>query len=138
MHAFTKEWIDALAEALKNDEIYQKKAKGFDSSYQFIVEPVPEKGVTEQRACGLNLPQCDETWEGIRPNTDYVMTASYEIFYKIMTGEMGATWAITTRKAKVKGNLAKLLKYTGAINRYVEVLGQIETDFEGDFRNRND
>ena len=133
MLVFTKEWIDELAEALKNDEIYQKKAEGFDSSYQFVVEPVPEKGVTEQRACGLNLPQCDETWEGIRPNTDYVMTASYEVFYNIMTGKMGATRAITTRKAKVKGNLAKLLKYTGAINRYVEVLGQVEADFEGDF-----
>lgn len=133
MYVFTKEWIDKLAEALKRDEIYQTKAKGFDSSYQFIVEPVPEKGVTEQRACGLNLPQCDETWEGIRSNTDYVMTASYEIFYDIMTGKIGATWAITTRKAKVKGNLAKLLKYTGAINRYVEVLGQVEGDFEGDF-----
>ena len=43
MYVFTKEWIDALAEALKADETYQKKAKGFDSSYQFIVEPVPER-----------------------------------------------------------------------------------------------
>ncbi|MBW2443146.1 MAG: SCP2 sterol-binding domain-containing protein [Deltaproteobacteria bacterium] len=133
MYVFSKEWIDKLAEALKNDEIYQKKAKGFDSSYQFVVEPVPAKGVTEQRACGLNLPQCDETWEGMRPNTDYVMTASYETYYDIMAGKIGATWAITTRKAKVKGNLAKLLKYTAAINRYVEVLGQVGGEFEGDF-----
>ena len=133
MYVFSEEWIDKLAEALKNDEIYQKKAKGFDSSYQFVVEPVPAKGVTEQRACGLNLPQCDETWEGMRPNTDYVMTASYETYYDIMAGKIGATWAITTRKAKVKGNLAKLLKYTAAINRYVEVLGQVGGEFEGDF-----
>ncbi len=133
MLVFTKEWIDALAKALKNDEVYQQKAKGFDSTYQFIIEPVPEKGVTAQRACGLNLPQCDETWEGIRPDTDFVMTASYEVFHQIMTGKMGATWAITTRKAKVKGNLAKLLKYTGAINRYVEVLGQVKGEFEGEF-----
>ena len=133
MYVFSKEWIDKLAEALKNDEIHQKKAKGFDSSYQFVVEPVPEKGVTGQRACGLNLPQCDETWEGVRPNTDYTMTASYETYYDIMTGKIGATWAITTRKAKVKGNLAKLLKYTAAINRYVEVLGQVGGKFEGDF-----
>ena len=137
MHVFTKQWIDNLAEALRNDEIYQTKAKGFDSSYQFVIEPVPEKGVIELRACGLNLPQCDETWEGIRPNTDYVMTASYEVFYNIITGKIGATWAITTRKARVKGNLAKLLKYTGAINRYVEVLGQVEGDFEGDFAKDN-
>ncbi len=133
MVVFTKEWIDALAEALKTDEIYQNKARGFDSTYQFIVEPVPGKGVPQQRACGLKLPQCDETWEGIRADSDFVMTAPYDVFYQIMTGKMGATWAITTRKAKVKGNLAKLLKYTGAINRYVEVLGQVKADFEGEF-----
>lgn len=133
MYVLTKEWIDVLAEALKADELYQRKAVGFDSSFQFIVEAAPEKGVPEQRACGVNLPQCDETWEGIRPNTDYVMSGPYETFYKIMTGKMGAVMAITTRKVKMKGNLAKLLKYTGAINRYVELLGQVEGDFEGDF-----
>jgi putative sterol carrier protein len=133
MHPFTKEWVDALAEALKRDQVYQEKAKGFDSSYQFVVEPVPERGVTERRACGLNLPQCDETWEGERPDSDYVMTASYDVFHKIMTGQIGATWAMTTRKAKLKGNMAKLLRYTGAINRYVEILGQMDTEFEGDY-----
>ncbi len=133
MLAFTKDWVDALADALKKDEVYQEKAKGFDSYYQFVVEPVPEQGVTEQRACGLKLPQCDETWEGVRPDSDFVMTASYDVFHKIMTGQIGATWAITTRKAKVKGNMAKLLRYTGAINRYVEVLGQVDTEFEGKY-----
>lgn len=135
MYAFTKGWIDALAETLRNDEQYQQKAKGFDSSFQFIAEAAPEKGVPDQRACGLNLPQCDENWEGIRPGTDYIMSGPYQIFHKIMIGKMSPVMAITTRKVKVKGNLAKLLKYTGATNRFVEVLGQIETEFEGDFVN---
>jgi putative sterol carrier protein len=134
MYVFTKEWIDALAEALKNDETYQNKAKGFDSTYQFVVEPVPDKGITETKAYGLKLPQCDETWEGIRSDADYTMTASYEVFHKITKGKMGAVMAISTRKAKVKGNLAKLLKYTGAINRFVEVMQTMPIEFEGDFK----
>ncbi|UCF83572.1 MAG: SCP2 sterol-binding domain-containing protein [Desulfobacteraceae bacterium] len=133
MYAFTKEWISALAEALKRDEEYQHKAKGFDSSFQFVAEPVPEKGVPDQRACGLNLPQCDDNWEGIRSGTDYMMSGPYEIFHKIIKKKMSAVMAITTGKVKVKGNLGKLLKYIGATNRFVQVLGQIETEFEGDF-----
>jgi putative sterol carrier protein len=68
----------------------KKKAKGFDSYYQLIAEPDPSKGVTEQRAAGLLLPQATETWEGIREDADYTMTAPYEVFYKIFTGKLGA------------------------------------------------
>lgn len=39
MLVFTREWVEALAAALKEDDLYQQKAKGFDSSYPFIVEP---------------------------------------------------------------------------------------------------
>ena len=49
------------------------------------------------------------------------MTAPYEVFYNIFIGKSSAVKVIATCKARVKGNLAKLLKYTGAINRFVEV-----------------
>ena len=132
--AFTKEWIDGVAQILRNDELYQQKAKGFDSSFQIVVKASPKEGVPQGKSIGLNLPACDETWEGVRPNADYVMTGPYKILHAILNGKMGATMAITTRKVKIQGNLAKLLKYTGAINRFVEALGELETEFEGDFK----
>lgn len=131
MLVFTQEWIDALAAALKADEMYQQKAKGFDSSFQFIVEPSAKLGITESRACGLNLPQCDETWEGVREEVDYTMSAPYDVFFDIITGKASAVRVIATRKARIRGNLAKLLKYTGAINRFVEVMQSLPGEFEG-------
>ncbi len=131
MLVFTQEWIDALAAALKEDEVYQQKAKGFDSYYQFIVEPSAKLGVTESRACGLNLPQCDETWEGVRDDADYTMSAPYDVFIDVITGKASAVRVIATRKARVRGNLAKLLKYTGAINRFVAVMQSLPGEFEG-------
>ena len=133
MLAFSKEWIDALAEILKKDEIYQKKASGFDSSYQFVVQADPKKGIPADLACGLNLPQCDQTWIGIRKNTDYDMTAPIAVFHKIIRGKLGAVLAITTRKARIQGNLARLLKYNGAINRFNQILQEIKTEFPGDY-----
>jgi len=134
MYVFSEEWIYALADLLKNDEVYQQKAKDFDSSFQFVVKANPARGVQNDLACGVNLPQCDKIWAGIQPNTDYVMSGPYETFHKILKGKMGAVMAITTRKVKVQGNLAKLLKFTGAINRFVELLGQVDSEFEGDFK----
>ena len=133
MKFMTKEWVDVLAEQLKLDDKYQKKAKGFDSYYQIIATPSPEKGVTEQKACGLFLPTATETWEGIRDDADYTMTAPYEVYYKIFTGELGAMLAITSGKAKIKGNFPKMLKYTGGTNMFVGIMKKMETDFEGDF-----
>ena len=134
MLAFTKEWIDGVAAILKNDEVYQQKAEGFNSSFQFIVKASPKQGVLEQRTCGINLPQCDEIWEGIHEDTDYLMSGPYKTFHSVLKGEMGAIMAITTRKVKIQGNLARLLKFTGAINRFVEALGEIDCEFEGDFK----
>ncbi|MBU1671240.1 MAG: SCP2 sterol-binding domain-containing protein [Actinobacteria bacterium] len=133
MKAFSREWIDTLAEKLKNDEEYQKAAVGFDAVFQFIVEPEPDRGIAERREVGIVLPTCDETWEGLRDDANYVMSGRYGVYVDVLTGAMGATKAITMRKLKVKGNLANLLKYKRAIDRYVEVLGEVESEFEGDY-----
>lgn len=133
MLVFTKEWIAALAAGLRDNEKYQKNAKGFDSTFQFVAEAVPQKGVPETKACGLKTPECEETWEGIKTGADFTMTASYETFFKICTGKLNALAAITTRKAKVKGNMVKLLKYTAATNSFVEAIQQLPNEFEGDF-----
>jgi putative sterol carrier protein len=134
MLAFSKEWIEAIAERLKSDEEYQKAAEGFDSRFQFIVEPVPEKGVTERRAVGLKAPQCDEVWEGIRKDVDYTLSGPYNVFYDILQGKIGATKAMVTRKIRLKGNMTNLLKYKKAIDLFVDTLGKVDTEYEGDFR----
>lgn len=133
MLAFSREWIDALAERLKTDEVYQKAAVGFNAIYQFIVEPEPGKGVPERREVGIKLPECDETWEGVRDDATYSMSGKYGVYVEVLSGRLGATKAITLRKLRVKGNLANLLKFKKAIDRYIEVLGEVDTEYEGDY-----
>lgn len=133
MLAFSKEWIDALAERLKVDEAYQNAAQGFEAVFQFIIEPEPEKGVAQRREVGIKLPECDETWEGLRDDANYSMSGKYGVYLDVLSGKIGATKAITLRKLKVKGNLANLLKYKRAIDRYVEVLGEVPAEYEGDY-----
>ncbi len=40
--------------------------------------------------------------------------------------------AIATRKLHVKSNLANLLRYNGAINRFVELMQRMDIELEGD------
>lgn len=133
MILFSKEWVEALAEKLKHNDLYQKKAEGFDSYFQIIAKPNPEKGVTETKACGLLLPQATESWIGIRQNIDYTMTASYEIFYKIVKGHLGPILAITTRKAIINGNFPKMMKYTAGTNLMIDIMKKVPVQFEGNF-----
>jgi putative sterol carrier protein len=133
MKTFSKEWIDTLAEKLRKDQAYQQAAVGFDAIFQFVVEPEPDKGIPERLEVGIVLPACEETWEGMRDDANYTMSGRYGVYVDVLTGKLGATRAITMRKLKVKGNLANLLKYKRAIDRYVEVLGEVESEFEGDY-----
>ncbi len=40
--------------------------------------------------------------------------------------------AIASRKLHVKGNLANLLRYNGAINRFIALMQGMEIELEGD------
>jgi len=133
MLIFSEEWIEALAEKLKNDQDYQEAAKGFDAIFQFIVEPEPDKGIPDRKEVGIVLPGCEQTWTGIRDDANYVMSGKYGVYVDVLKGDLGATKAITLRKPKVKGNLANLLKYKRAIDRYVDAMGDVPYDFEGDY-----
>ncbi len=129
----SKEWAESLAQMLKTDEKYQRKGKGFDSTYQMIALPCPEKGVSATRACGFLLPTVTDVWEGIREDVDYTMTASYDVFHQIFKGKLGPMVAVTTGKAKIAGSLTKMMRYTAATNLFVNTMMKVDTQFEGDF-----
>lgn len=133
MRFLSKEWVDALAESLRTNESYQKKGKGFDSFYQIVAMPCPEKGVTESHSCGLLLPLATETWQGLREDVDYTLTAPYEVYVKIFKGELNPIVAMTTGKAKLKGSMAKALRYTAATNMFVSIMKKLPTEFDGAF-----
>jgi len=78
---------------------------------------------------GIQLKQWGRTPENIPKPRKFNQQSAVDV----LTGKIGATKAITMRKLKVKGNLANLLKHKRAIDRYVEVLGEVTAEFEGDY-----
>jgi len=124
MKMFSREWVEVFNEKLKNDDDFQEKASGFDSKFQFVVEPDPKAGVSENLSFCLNLPPCDEFWCGVRPvsDVDIILQGKYGSLQNIIMGKTGLIVALATGKVKLKkGSQTKLVGYMGAINRFLEI-----------------
>ncbi|KJS01640.1 MAG: hypothetical protein VR68_04560 [Peptococcaceae bacterium BRH_c4a] len=123
MKLFSREWADTMAETLKASPDFQEKAAGFDSKFQFIALPDSGAGVSEERACGINLPQCDEVWSGKRPDgeVDVILEGKYGNMAKIMAGQTNLLAALAMRSVRLKkGSAGKLTTYLGAVNIFIE------------------
>lgn len=130
MKPFSQEWISAFAEKLKNDGEFQEKAKGFDSRLQFSILQAPKTNGKEAFACGINLPQCDETWFERKEDkeVDIILEGKYSDLVDVVKGKAKLEVSLTVGKIRLKrGELGKLLSYLGGINRFVEVAKTIST-----------
>lgn len=133
MKLFDETWVGELAARMSKDESFQKKAKGFDAVYQYVIKPPTGGSASAGFRFAIAMPEAKQVWMGDHAKPDFVMTTSYEVMHDVITGKTNAVIALTTRKAFVSGNLARLLRYTGAINRVVELMHGIPADGEPGF-----
>lgn len=131
------EYLEEAARRTRESEAYQKAAHGFDDTLCFIVEPEPDKGVTERRVVGMRLPQADEHWVGEERPATFNFTAPYGVYVDIMTGKLDAVRAITQRRLRLVGPMPKLLRYVKGTQAWIDVLRSIPTEFEGQYRDRS-
>jgi len=130
-----------LKEVLKRsnaDEKYLKLAKGENASYTFMIQAEPEKGVEKDIVLGYTVEDgvTTDIWLGEK-KTEFTLSGKYGVWVNILTGKSGATKAFLTRKLKVRGNLMKILKMSGATERWLEILRTIPTEFHGQYAQYN-
>lgn len=131
MKAFSPEWCKELRDRMAKDTLYQKKAKGFDSTYQIVVKADPENGIPTSYSFGYSLPDLKQMWVGEQRESNYTMTAPYEVFYQICQGKLDPLVAIASKKARMKGSYLRLLSFSAATRRLIELMREIPTQFEG-------
>ncbi len=128
MRVLSDEWVKAAIESLKNDADYQKKAKGFDSTLQFVVTDVP--GEASEKVFGAKAPQIDEVWIGQRrEGCDYTINVTYPILKDLLAGNLSATMALMQKKIKIEGNMSKVMKYVGAVNRMIDLMKTVPSEW---------
>ena len=126
------EWISAYKDAINNSESYEKSAKDWEGDFYFVV--VPDKMFDEEAIYYLDL------WHGKCREACRVEEASqFSPAFRIETGD--ANWkaivdrrldpiqGMMTRKIKLQGNMAKIMRYVKAAQELVNCATQVPTEF---------
>ncbi len=138
MKLASSEYLQEVKKRSNADPEYLELAKGHSASYTLVLEPEPDKGVTEQIIVGFDNVdgKINEVWAGQRP-TAFTLSAPYGVWVDILRGKMGPTKAIASRKLKTQGPFVQLLQGANRIVKWVEILRTIPTEFEGEYAQYN-
>ncbi|NHJ01134.1 MAG: hypothetical protein EAX86_03280 [Candidatus Heimdallarchaeota archaeon] len=132
----SKEHLLEIQNRTNADSEYLEMAKNEGrKSFTFILEPEPDKDVTEYIRIGYieNNGVIEEIWEGER-DTEFVITGKYGQWVRILRQELSATKALTMRKIKLKkGSLVKLLRSSDSTVKWIQILASIPVEFHGDY-----
>jgi len=138
MEFASKKYLKEVMERSNADEKYLALAKGENTSYTFMIQAEPEKGVEKDIVLGYTVEDGKTTdiWLGER-KTEFTISGKYGVWVNILIGKTGATKAFLMRKLKVRGNLMKILKLSKATERWLEILRTIPTEFHGEYAKYN-
>lgn len=131
MKLYDNEWVTQLAQLAASDETFQKKARGLDAVYQYVVKPPKDSATQDPCVWWIKFPEAVVYGYGPHEKPTFTMTTSYEIMHDVLIGKTNAVVALTMRRIFISGDLMRLLRFTGAINRIVELMQNIPAQAEG-------
>ena len=130
----TPEWIEQFVKTLNENKAYAEAAETWEGDFLFIVWPNKEAGFDEGVVMWMDL------WHGkcrdhaMLPNRDTKETAFiYEgelaNWQDIIEGRLDPIKALLTRKMKLTGDRAKVMRATRAAKELVRTAQMIKTEF---------
>jgi putative sterol carrier protein len=128
----SEEWLNALHDLLNNDPQYEKIAKNWEGDVLFEVEPEDEVSNPSYFLMDLWHGKC----RGVQffldgqdlPNPKFTLTATTSRYKSILNGELDPIQAMATRRLKVKGNMAYLLKNIPVVLDFVRCASLVGID----------
>jgi putative sterol carrier protein len=130
----TDEWIAKFVSTLNDNEAYAEAAETWEGDFLFIVWSNKEAGIDEEIVMWMDL------WHGkcrgyeLLPTRDAKETAFiYEgeltNWQEIIEGRLDPIKALLTRKMKLTGDRAKVMRATRAAKELVRTAQMIKTEF---------
>jgi len=149
----TQEWADAYAKALNENSEYKQAGgpaafppNGWEGDFIFVIEPSGPLledirmwiGLYHGNCTGARILSKDENHQVIKSGeqapegaigVEYVYIASYDTWVKILKKEIDPIKALLTGKAKLQGNMAKVMRATKAAQEMVASTASVDTEF---------
>jgi len=134
MNFISDQWIKALCRELNQSEAYAQAAKNWEGDFYFIVEPEDE--MTEQAIFYVDLwhGKCREAkliTDEKEKDPVFRMSAPLSSWRKVIAKELDPIQGLLTRRLKLKGNMAMIMRNVKAAQELVECCTHIETEFPG-------
>ena len=139
-------WCDDYVKAINANEAYAEAASWWEGDFIFVIHPSGNLDHELQMWIGLDHGKCTgakalaelNTYKvlkkGEKPSgegieAEYVYSANYDNWVKILKGELDPVRALLSGQAKVVGDMAKIMRATKAAQELVKTTGVIDTEF---------
>jgi len=130
----TDEWLQALKNKLNADERYARIANKWEGDIMFKIEPDGPLKETIYYYTDLWHGKCRDAFTVEEDQLDYhkpayVLSAPYGNFARLLQGNLDPMQAMITRKLKVRGSMAYMMRNVPVVLDFVRCAQEIETEF---------
>lgn len=127
----TPEWVHELKEVVNKDEAYKNAAKTWEYTITLEVGAKPEYGIDEDVCIFLDIWHGECRSARILPKEEahkahYVFSGTYETWKSVAKLEKDTMKLVVQGEIKLKGDLARMMKYVKAAKRLAELSGVVE------------
>jgi putative sterol carrier protein len=130
----SQEWLDAFVAAINGSKKYEDAAKDWEGDFYFILEPGGP--IKERRAMYLDLwhGKCRKAELVLEKDMDkykpeFTIAGTLATWRKINEKKLDGTQALLTRQLKLTGNMAKVMRATGATRALSEATQTVKAVF---------
>ncbi len=133
-HKFpSAEWLQALKDKLNSDENYARVAKNWEGDIMFNIEP--EGPLPEPMELYIDLwhGKCRRAFiveskdEKLKPA--YILSAPYGNFQRVLNSELDPMQAMITRKLRVQGSMAYMMRNVPVVLDFVRCAQELDTEY---------
>jgi len=142
----SEEWLELYKVALNGNEAYAKAASWWTGDFIFIVrasgnldhDVMAFIGLTHGKCTGVKPILSEDEFEVVGPDekasnadkiaVEYTYEANYETWLQILKGDLDPVRGLLSGKAKIVGNMAKVLKATDAAKELVRTATLVDTE----------
>jgi putative sterol carrier protein len=126
------EWVKEFARQINSSKAYEESGKDWEGDWIFTVEADDAYPETVYFFIGLYHGKVTDAAlidnESAR-EAQYFMRGSFTTWRKTIEGKLDPIQGLMTRKFKLKGNLAKVLRYPRSAKELVNCVLRVPSDF---------
>ena len=137
----SQEWVQALADKMNSDAVYQKAAKGLTMRWFSIITDCPDGTdktldweIKDGKAISFKVEEQKAPGDyRTRPfdakKYDFRATGSWDTYTKLNKKETNAMQAISSKAYKIDGPMMKLMGMMGALNAWTDLMSSIPVEY---------